>query len=440
MTQSTFHKEMSLNEWGDMFREIYFPTQNYNRSKVEIFTHLIKVFGGGSRYLFRTSDADGSRDYLAKIFGWYCALAIRLNIDLEDTIWQKYPGVCPRCLEHVCNCEPTPEDIDPGRLAVLASSHSHQKPRSLREWQTMFANIYRSPSGGEVVAPSRDRLAIVFSRMAEELGEVAEAILLDDAIDHDVGLVVRNEMADLCAWIFALANNLQFVDPTATGITLADVSWNLYGGKCHRCQKLPCICVRGSFGLELAQQGAMGPSHWDDRTGLANAEGMRVHVQAADEQFKRKPGNWSLIMFDLDDFGKVNKTYGSLAGDVVLKAAADRMRSVLSNKELAFRRGGEEFVVLLEQDQREALLVAEKIRRALSHSPVTVRNAKGEFQIEVRASFGITSTFSDSLRPSMLEEAADTRMRGAKEAGKNRLEPPLPEDLLNWLASRQQYE
>ncbi|HEX5682744.1 MAG TPA: diguanylate cyclase [Ideonella sp.] len=440
MTESDFHKEMSLNNWSDMFREIYFPTQNYNRSKIEIFTHLIKVFGGGSRYLFRTSDADGSRDYLAKIFGWYCALANRLSIDLEDTIWQKYPGVCPRCLEHVCNCERTPKDIDPAKLAVLAASHRHQKPRSLREWQTMFANIYRSPSGGETIAPSRDRLAMVFSRMAEELGEVAEAILLDDAIDHDVGLVVRNEMADLCAWIFALANNLQFVDPTATGVTLADVSWNLYGGKCHRCQKLPCICVRGSFGLELAQQGAMGPSHWDDRTGLANAEALRVQVQAVEEQFKRKPTPWSFIMFDLDDFGKVNKTHGNLVGDIVLKTAAERMRSVLSNKELAFRRGGEEFVVLLERDQRDALVLAERIRRALAHSPVTARTAKGELQIDVRASFGVASTFADSRAPSELEDVADSRMRQAKLAGKNRIEPDLSEDLRNWMATRQQYE
>lgn len=435
----TFHKEMTLNAWSDMFRSIYFPTQNYNRSKIEIFTHLIKVFGGGSRYLFRTSDPDGSRDYLAKIFGWYCALANRLNINLEDTLWQKYPGICPRCMEHVCGCARAPKEIDSRKLALFASTHSNAKPTSLRQWQAMFANIYRSPSGGESVPHSRERLAIVFSRMAEELGEVAEAILLDEAIDNNVNLIIRNEMADLCAWIFSLANNLQFVDPTASGVTLADVSWNLYGGKCHRCQKAPCICVRGTFGLELAQQGAMGPSHWDDRTGLANDEGMRVHVQAAEESYRKKPSNWSFIMFDLDDFGKVNKTYGNLAGDLVLKAAADRMRSVLGNKELAFRRGGEEFVVLLEQDNRGAMLLAERIRRALAGSPVVVRTAKGEFPIEVRASFGVASAFTDSVSPAQLEDLSDTRMREAKAAGKDRVQPPVPHELILWLDSRADY-
>ena len=440
MTDSRYHKEMRLNEWAEMFREIYFPTQNYNRSKIEIFVHLIKVFGGGSRFLFRTSDPDGSRDYLAKIFGWYCALANRLQIDLEETLWRKYPGVCPRCMQAVCMCERTPKDIEPGKLAVLAASNSYQKPESLRQWQTMFGHMYRSPNGGEAIPPSRDRLAMVFTRMAEELGEVAEAILLDEAIDHEVGLVIRNEFADLGAWIFALANNLQFVDPAASGVTLADVSWNLYGGKCHRCQKSPCICVRGSFGLELAQQGAMGPSHWDDRTGLANDAGMRVHVQAADDQYKKKPGPWSLIVFDLDNFGMVNKTHGNLAGDVVLKEAALRMRSVLGNKELAFRRGGEEFVVLLEGDLRDAQRLAEQIRRAIARSAVTVTTARGQIEIEVRASFGVASTFSDLANPLSLEDIADTRMRAAKNAGKDRVEPPLPQDLLDWMLSRQQYD
>lgn len=434
---TAFNKEMPLNQWVEMFRDIYFPTQNYNRSKVEIFAHLVKVFGGGSRYLFRTNDPEGSRDYLGKIFGWYCALANRLNINLEETLWQKYPGVCPRCLHSVCECARPPKEIDPIRLAQLAASHANQRPKSLREWQYMFANMYRGPSGAENIPPSRDRLAMVFSRMAEELGEVAEAILMDDAIDRDVDLVVRNEMADLCAWIFGLANNLQFVDSTAVGVTLADVSWNLYGGKCHRCVKIPCVCIRGTFGLELAQKGAMGPSHWDDRTGLANSEGMKIRIATAENQFRKSPANISLIMFDLDNFGKVNKDYGNIAGDQVLRTAAERMREALGPKDIAYRRGGEEFVIVADLPQREALVLAERVRRALAKSPVTVINGGGEFHIEVSASFGVSNTFADKLTPADLEELADTHMRKAKAGGKNMVYPPLGNELLDWLNTRQ---
>lgn len=95
MVNVIYNKEMSLNEWAEMFKDIYFPTQNYGKSKSEIFANLMKVFGGGSKYLFRTSDSAGSRKFLAKIFAWYCALANRLNINLEHALWQKFPNVCP---------------------------------------------------------------------------------------------------------------------------------------------------------------------------------------------------------------------------------------------------------------------------------------------------------------------------------------------------------
>lgn len=322
-------------------------------------------------------------------------------------------------------------------MALLASTHIHEKPQTLREWQSMFANIYRGPSGGESVPPSRERLAIIFSRMAEELGEVAESLLLDNAIDQDVDLIVRNEMADLCAWIFALANNLQYVDPTASGVTLADVSWNLYGGKCHRCQKLPCVCVPGSFGLELAGQGAMGPSHWDDRTGLANSEGMRVHIHTVDEQFKKTQTPCSIIMFDLDDFGQVNKLHGNLVGDIVLKTTADRLRTQLNDKEIAFRRGGEEFVVVLEKKHEDALILAERIRRKFAKLPIPAETAtSGNIEIQVHASFGVASTNADGIPPGKLEELADQRMREAKIAGKNRVHPPLSADLLEFINTR----
>lgn len=422
-----------------MFKEIYFPTQNYNRSKLDIFTHLIKVYGGGSRYLFRISDPDGSKDFLAKIFGWYCALAIRLNVDIEDCVWRKYPGVCSRCLKSVCECEKGAlKEIDTYQLAQLAEKNKRSKPETLRQWQVMFGNIYRNPAK---MAP-RDRLAIVFSRMAEELGEVAETLLLDDVIDNDVRQVIENEMADLCAWIFALANSLHLVDPSMEGTTLADVSWNLYGGKCHRCRKAPCTCVTGSFGLELAGRGAMGPAHWDELTGLANAEGMKVKFSELDKLFKQDPQlDRSVIMFDLDNFGQVNKLYGNYAGDDVLKTAASRMLGVLDDGAIAFRRGGEEFVITLGVNLEEAQIQAEKIRQALASEPIRFNSANGNvIDLVVTASFGVANTRSDGKKPSDIDDLADQRMREAKQAGKNRVRPELGQETTHRMLTKGLYE
>ncbi len=429
MANQKYHKEMNLNEWASMFKAIYFPTQNYSRSKLDIFTHLVKVFGGGSKYLFRTSDPDGSRDFLAKIFGWYCALATRLNIDIEAAFWEKYPRVCPRCIQSMCACKPPLAPVVPSTLALLAQQNSHLKPVTLREWQAMFFNIYRGPSGAANVPPSRDRIAQIFTRMAEELGEVAETLLLDDAIDKDVALLVRNEMADLGAWIFALANNLQYVDPAASGITLADVCWNLYGGSCHRCQKIPCVCAPGNFGLELASLGAMGPSHWDERTGLANSDALQVHIKSMDEQFKKDVVQLSVIMLDLDDFGAINKKHNHFVGDAVLRTVADRMRQQLVEKEFAFRRGGEEFVIVISAGMEEAQILAEKVRRAIAADPIKVVTAtEGEITLEVTASFGVANTLNSGCKPSSLEEIADAKMAEAKKAGKNCIRPSLSTD------------
>lgn len=436
MTQP-YSKEMNINAWAEMFKDIYFPTQNYNRSKLDIFAHLIKVYGGGSRYLFRTHNAAASKEFLAKIFGWYCALANRLDVDIENSLWKKYPGVCPRCQLGVCGCTAPLKEIDPIALNQIAEKNKGQKPRTLRQWQTMLGNIYRGPA---VIKP-QDRLAVVFSRMAEELGEVAEAIQMDSVIDNDVQAVIENEMADLCAWIFALANSLHLVDPEMEGTTLADVTWNLYGGKCHRCMKVPCACAPGSLGLELAGRGAMGPAHWDELTRLANASGLKVKFAELDKKFAEDgTTETSIIMLDLDNFGLVNKTHGNLVGDHVLRETAARMQGVLLDGAIPFRRGGEEFVITMSGSFEDAQMLAEDIRKAIATSPIIFSSASdGDVSLDVTASFGVANTLKNKKKPSALEAIADDLMRSAKQAGKNQVKPDLDAELVRQMLSKDLY-
>ncbi|HEX8557401.1 MAG TPA: diguanylate cyclase [Pyrinomonadaceae bacterium] len=430
MSGENYHKEMSLREWSLMLRDIYYPVQNYGRSSFEIFTHLIKVFGAGSHYLFRSHDAKGSREYLAKVFAWYCALANRLDLNLEDILWQKYPGVCPRCLAGVCECSEPPAPINPEKLTMMALERINQRPTTLREWQVMFARIYKGPSGKTVVPPTRERLALVFARIAEELGEVAEALGQDQTIDSDAYLILKNEMADLGAWVFALANNLQYVDTTAHGVSLADIAWQLYPAKCHRCGDAKCICIRGAYALELAEKGAMAPSHWDERTGLANDKAFRQYLSYANNMFQEGNYEWSLIFLDLDDFGAVNKTYGHQAGDEVLRLAAQRIQSAAGRNGIAFRRGGEEFVVVIRTYHDAALVAAEKLRRYLANDPIISDVLTDMPSISITASLGVATLLNDAKTPNQLETIAEARSREAKQAGKNRVVPEPSQELL----------
>ena len=68
-------------------------------------------------------------------------------------------------------------------------------------------------------------------------------------------------------------------------------------------------------------------------------------------------------MFDIDFFKKVNDNFGHLVGDQVLKELARLIQSQLRTSDLLFRFGGEEFIVVLpQQDAQTALSIAEKIR------------------------------------------------------------------------------
>lgn len=430
MIRQAYHKEMSLGEWSQMFRDIYFPSQNYGRSEYELFVHLVKVFGAGSHHLFRSHEPKASREYIAKIFAWYCALSNRLQLNLEDVLWQKYPLVCPRCLKSKCECVEPPAEIDWEKLSVISLESASHRPETLRDWQIMFASIYRGPSGKVRVPPSRDRIALVFARMAEELGEIAEALSHDAIVDADAGSVIANEMADFGAWIFGLANNLHHVDANSQGVTLADVAWELYPGKCHRCGEDVCICVRGTYGLELAEKGAMGPSHWDEGTGLANKKALQRYIKSAASAYGAGNYTWSAIFLDLDNFGAVNKQHGHSVGDEVLRRVAERIKGSIGERGVVFRRGGEEFVAVVRLAHEPAIVAAEQIRRAIAGEPVKAQLDDDALSVTVSASLGVASCLSDVTNPLELEVAAEKRARQAKAAGKNRVVPEPTDDML----------
>ncbi len=425
----SYSKEMPLSDWQKMFMEIYFPTRNYGRSRFELFTHMVKVFGAGSHFLFRRHDPAGTQRYLAKVFAWYCALATRLGVDVEKALWEKYPRVCPRCLATVCECGQAPAPIQVERLQSIALERSSQRPVNLRDWQIMFANLYKGPFGGSEIPQDRDRVALVFARIAEELGEVGEAILIDASIDANAEFIVRNEMADLGAWIFALANNTQHICEAGEGTYLADEVWDYYPGKCHYCQEVPCLCVSGTLGHVLAEQGAMSPSHFDERTGLADDKALRRYIENAEKN--AGPGNheWGFIFLDVDNFKAVNTNHSHKVGDIVLLEVAQRIKAAVGNQGIVFRRGGEEFAVVLRSGFEPTLATAETIRRAVDALPIDVQHEGKRVLLSVTVSLGVAACYKDGS-PIQLEGVAEARSRKAKADGKNRVEPPLSEEFL----------
>lgn len=127
--------------------------------------------------------------------------------------------------------------------------------------------------------------------------------------------------------------------------------------------------------------------------------------------------NYSVFMIDADHFKRVNDTYGHKVGDRVLMALASTAEKALRENDIVARYGGEEFVVYLADTVAEdALVVADRLREAVSR--IVVRSDADE-PVTFTVSIGISSS-SVSQDVNALVKMADDALYKAKESGRNR--------------------
>ena len=119
----------------------------------------------------------------------------------------------------------------------------------------------------------------------------------------------------------------------------------------------------------------------------------------------------ALVVFDIDDFKAINDRIGHLAGDSVLAAVADRLRSVVRSADIACRVGGDEFAVILpESGLSDAEQLYRRVQFAVSARPI------GSFE-RLHLSAGLAQLRSDDDAAAIFERA-DEALYQAKEAGK----------------------
>jgi len=104
----------------------------------------------------------------------------------------------------------------------------------------------------------------------------------------------------------------------------------------------------------------------DELTQCANRRYFNQKMKEQIDLYRRYEQEFSMIMFDIDDFKSVNDTYGHNEGDKVLQGIAEDVRKQLRVSDVLCRIGGEEFAVILPETNREsAIFVAEKIRKVI---------------------------------------------------------------------------
>jgi diguanylate cyclase (GGDEF)-like protein/PAS domain S-box-containing protein len=158
----------------------------------------------------------------------------------------------------------------------------------------------------------------------------------------------------------------------------------------------------------------------DPLTLLPNRRRYDEDVKALDSAARQGACTLSVIAIDIDHFGRFNKADGGQdAGDKALRRAAKAFASAIREGDILYRRGGEEFVVLLPDAVLEdALSVADRIRGTLKR-----RRIPHPDQERVTASIGI-STYEPSQHKTIAGAiaAADAAMRIAKDSGRDRIE------------------
>ncbi|MBP2681366.1 MAG: response receiver-modulated diguanylate cyclase [Candidatus Krumholzibacteriota bacterium] len=156
-------------------------------------------------------------------------------------------------------------------------------------------------------------------------------------------------------------------------------------------------------------------------TGLYNRQFYDRMVRIEIERATRSGSRLSLLVLDLDSFKVINDTLGHRKGDEALVVVADLLRENLRKIDLAFRYGGEEFVILLPgTGEVEAIHTAERLRAVISEYQ--------EFLDDHRASQRITVSIGGAVFPEdartedELFRRADGALLVAKRKGKNRVE------------------
>lgn len=155
----------------------------------------------------------------------------------------------------------------------------------------------------------------------------------------------------------------------------------------------------------------------DHLTGALTRRGFVEQAQREMARCQRYGQPSALVMFDVDRFKSVNDTYGHTTGDHVLRQIAEIAAATLRPMDVFGRIGGEEFAMLLpETGGQEAVVVAERLRRAIADCPFPL---PGGGTLAVTASFGVAALAQDFNSVPAWLESADTMLYAAKSGGRN---------------------
>ena len=210
--------------------------RNYFKDSFYIFTHLAEVIGGLSLLPSgKKKEGVNPENYVAKSIAWWLALCGKVGIkSVEEMLWKKFPNVCPYCQKHQhdpAECRERKQAYPGVHWDQLNDIGKREpRPKTLSDWQLMFSKIYPAQS---------DKYEFGFSRLTEELGELAESLRVFSSVPG----YFLSEACDVFAWLMHIQNVSEYsLSRQDKGKRLNSLFAKSYPDFCLDCGKSICAC------------------------------------------------------------------------------------------------------------------------------------------------------------------------------------------------------
>lgn len=368
-------------------------------------------------------------------YGWLAALGRDRSafIEQERAMLESYAWLAASALDVAVALETSRRETSTAR-ALLQLAESLAEVASTEQMAARLANavpevIDCDRAAVVLIDPvsRRPRIAATVGYDAEVDRQLRAAILIDDPEIYSFDLQFRERESEVAPWVQSLMETTGSIgrasvpimaDGQLLGFVVATVTErpDRLSEKAHLAERLRGLAAQAATALRNATlvDRIRHQALHDPLTGLPNRTLLEDRVGQALAEANRDGRKVALLFLDLDGFKSVNDSFGHEFGDVLIRAAAARIRRSLRETDTLARMGGDEFVIVLPgvSTQGDAETACDKILREL-REPLELGGRK----LYVSASIGMALYPDDGAGYGALLQRADSAMYSAKASG-----------------------
>lgn len=296
---------------------------------------------------------------------------------------------------------------------VIRYHHSSHCPEEVREtqrylhWSTMLAAIYDGSNSVENVQSLKDAICPVFKVPAEAIDALVDAVAEKSIEILSFFEIDPGEMKPFSLLLQEANEELQRINLSYEQLVMQ--------AKQAR-KKAEALAIE----LQAANARLRDIAFRDGLTGLYNYRYFQELLEKEVSRATRYHLPLALILFDIDNFKRINDLYGHPIGDEVLCRLAQTVQTTMRMSDIAVRYGGEEFAVILPMTELASCKVfGERLRRQIENMEII--NSGNAIRITVSLGLASCESGMETMTKEQMVATADSAMYRAKQDGRNRV-------------------